>query len=331
MAEEEQNQPLKRIGSEDDDEDRISKLPDCLLTEILSRLPSTKDAIRTSALSKRWKHLWTCVPILVFQHPWDSCLYVSPDFFSYVDKTLTQRPQYLKVNKFTLSCFYDDRFKSQVHNWIRYAVNCNVEDLHLWLYDMEEPTLFQLDQFFFINSCFTHLTLSSCAFNPTGAISWKNLRKLCIVHGKLDEDLIENILSGSPVLETLVLDNCNGYRRLNLTSKSVKNLVLHPCHYDIIEINAPNILTLKVQYALVTRKILLLNVSSLVEAHLDYRMRLFQFETTIDEVQEEMLTGFILNLLHVKDLKIGTSCVKVLDRLKAKGFICPPNLKVLDS
>ncbi|KAJ0927573.1 putative leucine-rich repeat domain superfamily, F-box-like domain superfamily [Helianthus annuus] len=149
MAEEEQNQPLKRIRCEDDDEDRVSKLLDCLLTEILSRLPSTKDAIRTGALSKRWKHLWTCVPILVFQHPYYSCCFdVSPDFFSYVDKTLTQRP-HLKVNKFTLTCFYDDRVKSHVHNWIRYAVNCNVEDLHLWLYDIGGLTRFQLDQFFF--------------------------------------------------------------------------------------------------------------------------------------------------------------------------------------
>ncbi|KAJ0796973.1 putative leucine-rich repeat domain superfamily [Helianthus annuus] len=170
---------------------------------------------------------------------------------------------------------------------------------------------FQLDQLFFINSCFTHLTLKHCAFNPTGAISWKNLRKLCIAYEKLDEDLIENILSGSPVLETLVLDYCNGYRRLNIMFKSVKNLALHLWHYDIIEINAPNILTLKVQYARELRNILLPNVSSLVEAHLDYRMRLFQFETTTDEAKEEMLRGFILNLLHVKDLKIGTSCVKV--------------------
>ncbi|KAF5810883.1 hypothetical protein HanXRQr2_Chr04g0174921 [Helianthus annuus] len=64
--------------------------------------------------------------------------------------------------------------------------------------------------------------------------------------------------------------------------------------------------------------------ASSVEAHL------FRFGTTTDEAQEEMLTGFILNLLHVKDLKIGSSWVKVLDRLKAKGFICPSNLKVLD-
>ena len=39
-------------------EDRISKLPDDILTHILSFLP-TKDAIGTIVLSKRWNDLWT--------------------------------------------------------------------------------------------------------------------------------------------------------------------------------------------------------------------------------------------------------------------------------
>ncbi|GKC96116.1 hypothetical protein Tco_1161558 [Tanacetum coccineum] len=32
---------------EEEEEDRISLLPDCLILEILSRLPSTKEAIKT--------------------------------------------------------------------------------------------------------------------------------------------------------------------------------------------------------------------------------------------------------------------------------------------
>ncbi|KAG6742951.1 hypothetical protein POTOM_053895 [Populus tomentosa] len=38
-------------------EDRISQLPDRILSIILSRLPM-KDLVKTSALSNRWKHLW---------------------------------------------------------------------------------------------------------------------------------------------------------------------------------------------------------------------------------------------------------------------------------
>ncbi|KAM6580527.1 hypothetical protein CsatA_004301 [Cannabis sativa] len=36
------------------DEDRISKLPDALITHILSFLP-TEEVVRTCLLSKRWK------------------------------------------------------------------------------------------------------------------------------------------------------------------------------------------------------------------------------------------------------------------------------------
>ncbi|KAJ4821299.1 F-box family protein [Rhynchospora pubera] len=43
------------------DEDRISSLPSDVIVSILSRLP-LKDAIRTSALARSWRHLWTFRP-----------------------------------------------------------------------------------------------------------------------------------------------------------------------------------------------------------------------------------------------------------------------------
>ncbi|GJU56002.1 F-box/LRR-repeat protein 25-like protein [Tanacetum coccineum] len=57
-----------KLTVEDEAEDRISLLPDCLIIEILSRLPLTKDAIRTGVLSKRWQHLWPQNPNLNFTH-----------------------------------------------------------------------------------------------------------------------------------------------------------------------------------------------------------------------------------------------------------------------
>ncbi|EEF37698.1 conserved hypothetical protein [Ricinus communis] len=44
--------------------DRISALPDPLL----SFLPLAKEAVKTSGLSRRWQHLWTHVPNLIFHH-----------------------------------------------------------------------------------------------------------------------------------------------------------------------------------------------------------------------------------------------------------------------
>ncbi|XP_076949869.1 F-box/LRR-repeat protein 25-like [Bidens hawaiensis] len=338
MAEEGKNQPPKRNRFKEDDGDRISKLPDCLLAEILSSLPETKHAIRTGSLSKRWEHVWHSVSNLSFMHPYlvnhrDTC----PDFFSFVDKTLIQRPC-LKLNKFKLHSRYDHRFESQVNSWIHYAISCNVENLSLTLLHGESKPGFPLDQVILSCSGFTDLTLSGCVYNPTEAISWKNLRSLYITCRNLDEVLIEKILSGSPVLETLVLVNCYGYRRLDITSKSVKKLVL--CGYmppddgcddleDVIEINAPNVLSLKIQDNLLLWYLLLLDVSCLVEADLDYSHGGY-YETTPEEAKEEMLKRFIHDLRHVKELKIWVFCFEVLSRLEAKGFIFPSNLKVLD-
>lgn len=43
------------------EEDRISQLPDALICDILCHI-STKDVVKTSVLSKRWKNIWQRVP-----------------------------------------------------------------------------------------------------------------------------------------------------------------------------------------------------------------------------------------------------------------------------
>lgn len=79
---------------------------------------------------------------------------------------------------------------------------------------------------------------------------------------------------------------------------------------NIIEINAPYILSLTIQDDLLLWKLLLLDVFSLVKANLDYLIE-WHYETTDKEEEEEILKGLILNLRHVKELEIGSFCFKV--------------------
>ncbi|GKF96204.1 ribonuclease H-like domain-containing protein [Tanacetum coccineum] len=51
------------------------------------------------------------------------------------------------------------------------------------------------------------MEVSGLEFNPP-AICWDKLKFLRIDNGKLDEDLIGKVLSGSPCLETLELNDC---------------------------------------------------------------------------------------------------------------------------
>ncbi|ESQ42736.1 hypothetical protein EUTSA_v10016035mg [Eutrema salsugineum] len=55
-----------KLGTEDVTfSDRISKLPDDLLLQILSLVPIS-DAMKTSLLSKRWRSLWKMMPVLKY-------------------------------------------------------------------------------------------------------------------------------------------------------------------------------------------------------------------------------------------------------------------------
>ncbi|GJS03563.1 F-box protein-like protein [Tanacetum coccineum] len=323
---------IRSITSE---EDRISWLPDCLLVEIISRLPETKYAIRTGTLSKRWQHLWNQVPNLIIRtggiiRPW----YDTPQFYLSVERIISQLNN-LKL--FKLSASYNNQTESHVYSCIRNAITRNVQELDFYMsyypYD-DGYSEFVLPEFFFFSSSFIHLKLCHCVFEHAVVVRWENLRTLHIEDAEIDHDSIKNILSGSPLLETLMLVNCCGFELLDITNKSVKNLVFSG--YDAIymhsvEINAPHILSLTIKAYLPLEKLLLRKVSSVIKAELDYYKTVLDDISvdTLDGVNEEMLEGLLFSLGHAKEVRIGELCLEALAGLKAKGFIFPSNLKVL--
>ncbi|GJZ14166.1 ribonuclease H-like domain-containing protein [Tanacetum coccineum] len=425
-----------------EEEDRISLLPDCLLLEIISRLElSTKQVIQTTTtISKRWQHLWTQLPTLVFIDQ-DDILYRRDytNYFSFIDKTLTQCPTDVNLKKFKFHMDYSfpvntARNASQVNSWIRYAITRNVQEVKIRIREYDE--FIYDNELFFNNSCIMSMKLlhplshycvfnppngtiswdklkclridcgtldehsigiskspcletlelndcflarrflkslfgnfgierlscdletyeifsydlfdddefmsfkyfmstkfSRCEFNPpNGAIRWDKHTFLCIDIGELDEDSIGEMLSRSPCLETLEFKSCCGFRRIDVTSKSVKNLVLDGYGYmkpgegyiDTLEINAPYILSLKITGKMYLEEFLLLNVSSLVKADFNYlSSNLFadNLERTRDDIEEDLLTGLLSCLGHVNDITLGYyNCLDALTRLKDKGF-----------
>jgi hypothetical protein len=190
----------------------LGSLPDEVLRHILSFLP-TKDAVRTSVLSKRWEFLWVSIPNLDFErYTSDKRKIVERELLmNFVDRALCLRDSSSVIKRFTLcrdvlgdGC--DVLNDSRVDSWISTAVNHNVQELNL---DIRYSSL---------PSClFTCKTLTSLYLNmwwnilklPT-TICFSNLKILTIKRVTFsNEYLTQQLFSGLPLLEELKLEDCS--------------------------------------------------------------------------------------------------------------------------
>ncbi|GJY24679.1 thiamine thiazole synthase, chloroplastic-like protein [Tanacetum coccineum] len=282
--------------------DRLNELKEeMLVNNIMSRLDcTTKEVINTTAtISKRWRNLWASLPHLIFFDEEDYYANKETDlhgYISFINNTLNHCPTNLNLKRFKLdiSSLINSEFKSCANSWIRYAISRNVEDvdLCLWLRDAGVGE------------------------------DWERLEWLCLSRVTLDEDMIEKILSGSPCLESLEMKDCHGYRRIDVTSRSVKKLVFSDYYYwnekdyiDCIKINAPYISSLTIN-GYFELELVLLDVSSLIKAELDYSI---VARMSDDTTHEEMLRGLLESLDHVKDVIINDFWWEFYSNLKARG------------
>ncbi|XP_058740944.1 F-box/FBD/LRR-repeat protein At5g22660-like [Vicia villosa] len=116
-------------------EDIISKLPDSLITHILSLLP-TKDAVRTSVLSKRWIENWTLITKIDFN---DTVFYIrkrkksrgKQSFINFVYRTLVLTKLYRTVESLSLFLTNNEYDATMVNTWISSILNRRVKKLHI--------------------------------------------------------------------------------------------------------------------------------------------------------------------------------------------------------
>jgi hypothetical protein len=187
----------------------LGSLPEEVLRHILSFLP-TRDAIRTSVLSKRWEFLWVSIPNLDFERDtsYDRRLVERELLMNFVDRALCLRDSSV-IKRFTLCC--DVLFDaSRVCTWISTALSHNVQELNIDIRDF--------DVVFSLPSClFTCKTLTSLYLNmwsyilklPT-TICFSNLKILTIKDVTFsNEYLTQQLFSGLPVLEELKLEDCS--------------------------------------------------------------------------------------------------------------------------
>jgi hypothetical protein len=131
------------MAPQQQDLDRLSLLPDAALVRVLSHLP-TDQAVRTSALSRRWRRVFTTVPVVDLRQvdfqrrPRDKDDELPVCFDHVVTSALLSRDPTAPIRAFRLAA--DDRpyytVKVLMDQWVTLAMSAGTEELDLDLSPM---------------------------------------------------------------------------------------------------------------------------------------------------------------------------------------------------
>ncbi|XP_056159994.1 putative F-box/LRR-repeat protein At3g18150 isoform X1 [Syzygium oleosum] len=292
--------------------DLITAMPDAVIHHIFSFLP-LRDVVKTSVLSKRWQSTWTTTTQLVLDdlRPRHRDPYY-PDFPSLVDSVLS-RCTSPAVKRFHITIFKcDEAYRPKLDLWLRFAEERRVEDLCLCLHQLR--VYYKLPRFLYCLSRLVRLEVRGCCFSLGTDVRWPCLKVLSIRNAEMSDDILEGIVRGSPVLESLALHDCGGVKNIVIDSTSVKELILADGGFsDSDQIWAPHLRSLRVSGIWGLSSVLRLDdVSSLVEAELD-------LVVCADGLLKELLE----QLRGVSTITIGGLCLQVLSALEMEGVLCP--------
>ncbi|KAK8502103.1 hypothetical protein V6N13_038611 [Hibiscus sabdariffa] len=285
----------------------LDSLPDSILCHILSFLP-TRDAVRTSVLTPRWRHLFTssiskldfkdCLPELGVPEE------RSESFKKFVERLLFS-PKLQRLECFRMHDLWvvEDDFLS-VYNWLSAALWRGVKELDVNLFEAE---LWQFPTLLFTCSSLVTLKLDIHGGElevPTN-VCLSNLRALHLSSMKFADDCsFLRLISGCPVLEVLVLFGCfiNGASELNIHGLSLKRLVLdfwnlvYENDFDwLFVIDAPSLVYFE-YFCRVGRGYALRNMESLEKADIT----IFNFNDVDRERRAALLRGICsVQVLHL--------------------------------
>ncbi|XP_078178900.1 putative F-box/LRR-repeat protein At5g38386 [Carex rostrata] len=288
--------------------DKISELPDNLLsTHILSLLPA-EEAVRTSILSKRWMKVWVSLPVLLFDD------HKTPTNNLTEEEFLKSELKFLRFFRGVL--FHRENLpldKFQLKWWDSIFTCTSIEEMSLRLDTIEEMSL-RLNNTIWIDE--------EKSISPR-SMNLPFLKKLQLGDQQLNDDIMIMFMSGCPVLEELVLKYC--CLEVNMISSNVlKKLVVKYCVFDVpMEISCPEVVSLSIK-SINTGGITLKNMSSLVTADIS-----FEEIDLSDSLNHDLrLLG---GLSNVTSLKLDTSCPDVMNLLQEDIPNCPTleNLKSL--
>ncbi|CAN6207779.1 unnamed protein product [Urochloa humidicola] len=234
--------------------DRLSRLPDTILKDIISRLPA-KDAARTAALASRWRGLWRSVPLAVVDAhilprfvPPGRGLPGGDDTTSVVSVAVASRV--LEAHPGPFRCVQLTRGHMASHQaemvlWLKLLATKGVQELAFinrpWPLDFPLPA-----ELFGCAASLTSLHLGAWRFPSTSGLPrtarFPNLQELVLSSIVIEDRDLQFLIERSPVLKVLVIIMSQTGARVRLVSRSLRCLqVTMSALADITVVDAPRL------------------------------------------------------------------------------------------
>ncbi|CAN6350112.1 unnamed protein product [Urochloa humidicola] len=314
-----------------DGEDRISRLPDTLLADIIHRLP-TKDAGRTTVLSTHWRRVWAGTPLLVD----DAHLLGAGGASSAVpvvralSRCVAAHPGPVRGVRITRVSFYAHEYA--LRRLVADLADKNVQDLILfnrpWPLDMPLPDdilrCASLDRLYL---GVWHFPKTTAPHPP----AFPDLRELGLFHSLVPNQEFDALLANCPKLEVLSLVlSYNDPSRLRVTSNSLKIVVDWTSSFDEVVVeDAPSLERLLFQ-SIGKRRPVKINGAPRLEVLgvLDLDLHMLEIGGTVIKAGMNVSASNMVPSLKILAVKVQFACNREAKMLPTL-LKCFPHLETL--
>ncbi|KAM0927586.1 hypothetical protein ACQ4PT_002774 [Festuca glaucescens] len=238
-----QEPPPPLPGAEGGGSDRISDLPDAVLGEIISLLP-TKQGARTQVLASRWRRLWRSAPLNFDCRPY---LFDEDARDAIISRILAahQGPG----RRFCAPVYHLQGDRAEA--WLRSPALDNLQELELCSYTFLPATPQPLPASAFrFSDTLRVATIGECHLTDSTvqALHFPKLQKLALKRVSISETSLHIMLAACPALECLLIKRSTGFRCVRINSSSLRSIGVEGFSYqkgleflELVIENAPSL------------------------------------------------------------------------------------------